>query len=56
MIRTFLLFAVLLWLLVVHCSCRSRDIVPDAIMVGQGVGEKADGTFVYVNWAIPQPE
>jgi hypothetical protein len=35
-------------------SCASL-VTPDGVMIGQGVGDKADGTFVYVNWAIPQP-
>jgi hypothetical protein len=35
-------------------SCATRDAVPDSFMVGQGVGA-GDGTYLYLQWAIPQP-
>lgn len=42
-------------ILLVLASCVSTA-TPDSVMVGQGIGDKVDGTFLYLNWAIPQPE
>ena len=25
------------------------------VVIGQGVGSKADGTYLYLTWSIPQP-
>lgn len=36
-------------------TCQPRDVVPDSVMVGQGIGD-TDGTFLYVNFLIPQPD
>ena len=54
--KRFLLLLFLLLLLFGGCAPAAKDITPDTLMIGQGVGDKADGTFVYVAWAIPQPE
>lgn len=54
-IAAWVVIGMLILLAIMQSGCTTRDVVPDAFMIGQGVGSKADGTYLYLTWSIPQP-